>query len=152
MGLQKFPLWQSSQHISGRIPFHHPPLEDGKALNRAWYKRNACTLRRIFFHRGSFSLLKKNFFFLIFLLQGIGILVSKPGVKPASPSLSAGNLNHWTTREVPASLICPKALRGANGVSERKRMPACTLHMLFLTSECRVWGRENHFSLHPSSF
>ena len=30
-----------------------------------------------------------------------GILVPQPGIKPTTPALEGGFLNHWTTREVP---------------------------------------------------
>ena len=35
-----------------------------------------------------------------------GILVSPPGIKPVPPALEVGNLNHWTTREVPIYVFC----------------------------------------------
>ena len=33
------------------------------------------------------------------------ILVSPPGIEPASPALEARSLNHWTTREVTSLLL-----------------------------------------------
>ena len=47
------------------------------------------------------------FFFFMFWFFGwkaCGILAPWPGIKPV-PSALEGGLNHWTTREVPASLI-----------------------------------------------
>ena len=43
-----------------------------------------------------------SFFFLIFWPHNTacGILVPRPGIKPACPALEAQSLNHWTTRKV----------------------------------------------------
>ena len=38
-------------------------------------------------------------------LTACGILLSQPGIKPASPVLEAWSLSHWTTREVPKHFI-----------------------------------------------
>ena len=37
-----------------------------------------------------------------------GILVLQPGIKPTSPALEAGSLNHWTAREVPVIFLIIK--------------------------------------------
>ena len=34
-----------------------------------------------------------------------GILVPRPGTKPASPALEVWRLNHWTAMEVPLSVL-----------------------------------------------
>ena len=50
---------------------------------------------------------RSQFFCFLFLGHALcaacGILVPRPGVKPASPAVEARSLNHWTTREVPRS-------------------------------------------------
>ena len=48
--------------------------------------------------------------------EACGILVSQSGIKPASPALQDGILNHWTTRESPwlLSLFQPLCQRPEN--------------------------------------
>ena len=48
------------------------------------------------------------FYFILFYFwphcAACGILVSRPGIKPASPEVEVWSLNHWTAREVPNPL------------------------------------------------
>ena len=49
-----------------------------------------------------FHFKKENFFFG-HRLKACGLSVSQQGVKPAPPALRVQSLNHWTTKDVPAS-------------------------------------------------
>ena len=52
------------------------------------------------------SSIPNAFFFFSLHHVAKGILVSHPGIKPASPALEVCSLNHWTTKEVlPTSFI-----------------------------------------------
>ena len=42
-------------------------------------------------------------FFFFFCHPACGILVPQPEIEPVPPAVEAWSLNHWTTREVPAS-------------------------------------------------
>ena len=44
-------------------------------------------------------------FYLFFGYTACGILVPQPGIKAMPPALEVWSLNHWTTREVPSSVI-----------------------------------------------
>ena len=53
------------------------------------------------------------FYFIFWLCySACGILVSLPGIKPASLALEVQSLNHWTTREIPNlhSFLDPSAI------------------------------------------
>ena len=57
----------------------------------------------IWLYRETFNLYFK-FFWLC--CEAGRILVPQPGIKPAPPATKVGNLNHWTTRDVPQFLKC----------------------------------------------
>ena len=46
-----------------------------------------------------------DFFFFFGPHQACRILALRPGIQPMPPAVEAWNLNHWTTREVPGTLI-----------------------------------------------
>ena len=48
------------------------------------------------------------YFFCHTAWQAYGISVPQPGIKPIPPALEAGNLNHWTAREVPNPSFYPR--------------------------------------------
>ena len=52
----------------------------------------------------------------LFFIFGMacGILLSQPGVEPASPALDVWSLNHWTTREVPRPTVLHPIVGYAN--------------------------------------
>ena len=55
--------------------------------------------------RGGDRIVRKQCFcfFVMALLQVVGILVPQPGMEPAPPALETQSPNHWTTREAPRS-------------------------------------------------
>ena len=64
-----------------------------------------CSLPQYTQHPHSFL-----FFFFWPRYVACGILVPQPGIKPVPPAVEARSLNHWTTREVPASSFFLTAL------------------------------------------
>ena len=52
--------------------------------------------------RVSFWLHQHHLFFFFFH-PACGILVPQPEIEPVTPAVEAWSLNHWATREVPAS-------------------------------------------------
>ena len=65
-------------------PSPTPPLDQGEEFSLSYLRK------------------KKNFFFNFWLHHvACGILVPRPGIKPAPPALETQSLNHWTARDVP---------------------------------------------------
>ena len=61
----------------------------------------------------------------------LGILVPRPGIKPAAPVLGVWNLNHWPSREVPNSSVLVFGLFWVNSYiwCEEGVQPHLFLHM-----------------------
>ena len=63
--------------------------------------------------RGGDRIVKKQwaFFFVMALLQVVGILVPQPGMELGPPELETQSPNHWTTREVPRNSFIQNLLK-----------------------------------------
>ena len=59
---------------------------------------------------GSIDCINQQLFSLFFCFwpcsAACGILVPRPGIKPAPPAVEEWNLNQWTAREVPPTTFC----------------------------------------------
>ena len=83
---------------------------------------------------GSKALDWRNFFlFLAMLCSMCGILVPRPGIKPAPLALEAWSLNPWTVREVRLGTLEALSTHGSN-----PRLPADRVHLLLRPPKSQV--------------
>ena len=91
----------------------HAPVWIGSCLvllSRNCHPRASLRLRLgsprpLSYNRSSFSGSGSHGFLILFFFRSFGqdTVISQPGIEPVPPALEPRSLNHWTTREVPAS-------------------------------------------------
>ena len=61
-----------------------------------------------------------------------GIIVPRPGIKPAPPAFEVQSLNHWTAREVPRILTLYSLKNKGIILFKKKKLSQCKNFFFFM--------------------